>query len=215
MCGRFISPPAADIERHWHLDPGEAYRQSFNVAPSQDVWIIRDAKNGEREIAAFRWGFRPQWAKREWINARSETAFDSKAFAPAALKHRCLVPAIGWYEWSGEKPARQPHALHLEGFAPFAFAGIYTARETESGWQPSFAILTRPATPALSAIHTRMPVVLGPAQYAPWLDRAASRATAEAQITQPFAPIQSYPVSTLVNRPANDSPECLRRVDLG
>jgi putative SOS response-associated peptidase YedK len=212
MCGRFISPSEADIERYWQLVPGSEYKQSFNIAPSQDVWIIRHDRSGAPEIAPFRWGFRPAWAKREWINARSETVFETRAFASAAKRHRCLVPAIGWYEWSGEKPSRQPHVLHLNGFEPFAFAGIYTAREVESKWQQSFAILTRPATAALSMIHDRMPVVLAPEQYAAWLDAATPRATLEAQITPPFAPIQTYPVSTLVNRPANDSPECIRRL---
>lgn len=210
MCGRFISPSESDLERYWHLVPGDAYRQSFNVAPSQDVWVIRKRRSAELELAPMRWGFRPNWAKREWINARAETVFETKAFASAALRYRCLVPAIGWYEWSGVKPVRQPHVLHLDGFEPFAFAGIHTAREIATGWERSFAILTRPATAALTAIHDRMPVVLAPDQFEPWLDAATPRAMLEAQITPPFAPIRTYPVSTHVNRPANDDPECMR-----
>jgi putative SOS response-associated peptidase YedK len=214
MCGRFISPSESDIERYWHLVPGEAYRQSFNVAPSQDVWVIRHDSQGIRTVAPLRWGFRPVWAKREWINARAETVFDTRAFAAAAKSNRCIVPAIGWYEWSGEKPARQPHVLHLDGFKPFAFAGIYTARESDSGWERSFAILTRRATDAIATIHDRMPVVLTAEQQARWLDAAASRAALEALLAPaPDAAIQSYPVSTLVNRPANDTPECMQPAD--
>lgn len=214
MCGRFITPSESDIERYWHLVPSEAYRQSFNVAPSQDVWVIRRDHQGSLAVAPLRWGFRPSWAKREWINARAETVFDTKAFAAAAKRHRCIVPTIGWYEWSGEKPTRQPHVLHLDGFKPFAFAGIYTARETESGWVRSFAIVTRQAIEAIAAIHDRMPVVLAPQQQAAWLDAAAPRQTLEALLAPaPEVPIESYPVSTLVNRPANDTPECIRRAD--
>jgi putative SOS response-associated peptidase YedK len=215
MCGRFISPSESDIERHWHLVPGDAYRQSFNVAPSQDVWVIRRDSHGSLAIAPFRWGFHPAWAKREWINARAETVFDTKAFAAAAKKNRCIVPAIGWYEWAGEKPARQPYVLHTDGFRPFAFAAIHTARETEQGWERSFAILTRQAVESIAAIHDRMPVVLTAEQQERWLDAAASRdALASLLAPPPLTVIATYPVSTLVNRPANDSAECIRRLEL-
>ena len=52
--------------------------------------------------------------------------------------------------------------FHLEEFEPFSFAGIWTARETDDGWQHNYAILTGPALPELAEIHGRMPVMLGP-----------------------------------------------------
>jgi putative SOS response-associated peptidase YedK len=55
------------------------------------------------------WGFQPNWAKRAWINARAETVFEARAFAKDAMRHRCLVIAAGWYEWTGDKSPRQPH----------------------------------------------------------------------------------------------------------
>ena len=135
MCGRYITPEQGDIERHWDLVPATSYRQNFNTAPTQDAPVVFINDDGVRELRMFRWGFQPHWAKRAWINARSETLFESRAFAPAAKRRRCLVPAIGWYEWQGSKAPKQPYVFHVDGFRPFAFAGIWTARE---GADPQF-----------------------------------------------------------------------------
>lgn len=48
--------------------------------------------------------------------------------SPAAGRHRCLVPANGFYEWATVASKKQPHYIHpadLEGF--FALAGLLAA----------------------------------------------------------------------------------------
>lgn len=127
MCGRFITPDQAAIEREWGLIGPVDFKQSYNLAPSQRAPVIRLEESGEMNLSLLTWGFQPGWAKRAWINARSETVYSSKAFASAARKRRCIVPAIGWYEWQGKKAPRQPYVFHRDGFLPFAFAGIWTA----------------------------------------------------------------------------------------
>jgi putative SOS response-associated peptidase YedK len=210
MCGRYVSPQAQDIERHWRLTPGAWYRQSFNLAPSQQAAIIRHAPDGSFLLDAGTWGFQPAWAKRAWINARAETVFTSRAFAPAARKHRCLVPAIGWYEWQGERAPKQPYVLHLEDFEPFAFAGIWTARETEEGLVHSFAILTRPALPGIARIHDRMPQVMSADAYAAWL--APDTADPAALLVPAQADFLADPVSNYVNKPAHNDARCLESI---
>jgi putative SOS response-associated peptidase YedK len=207
MCGRYITPAEGDIERHWDLAPNDAYRQNFNTAPSQLAPVIRLGANGKAELYSFHWGFQPAWARRAWINARSETAFDSKAFAAAARKRRCLVPAIGWYEWQGSKAPKQPWCFHLDGFTPFAFAGIWTARDTVAGPDMNFAILTHAASPDLAAIHNRMPVIVHPDDYAAWLSPETEMPAK--LIGPPAGGVQTYNVSTFVNKPQNTGPECL------
>lgn len=211
MCGRYITPEEADLERHWQLTPSIAYRQIFNLAPSQLAPIIRHDKEGRTELASFRWGFQPTWAKRSWINARSETVFETRAFQSAARKRRCLVPTIGWYEWQGAKAPKQPYCFHLDGFRPFAFAGIWTARKIDGGWNHNFAILTGPAAPYLEHIHDRMPVLINPKCYEAWLSPATENPAA--LITEPYAPVSTYAVSTLVNKPENNGPECIVPID--
>ncbi len=175
--------------------------------------VVRINPEGEKEAALFTWGFQPGWSKRAWINARSETAFESRAFAPAARKRRCLVAASGWYEWQGPKAPKQPYVFHLDGFRPFAFAGIWTARETDEGWAGSFAILTRPATDKLEWIHGRMPVVLDPEHYEAWIAPETSEAMAREIASDAFGEIETYAVSTYVNKPANNDAECIRLVE--
>jgi len=208
MCGRYLTPEIADLERAWELTVPEGYRQSFNLAPSQLAPIVRPGADGGLELDMLVWGFQPHWARRGWINARSETVFTSRAFAPAARRHRCLVPALGWYEWQGEKPPRQPWLFHLDGFRPFAFAGIWTSSGTED--PATFAILTTDASPELATIHDRMPVVFNSADFARWLALDCDEDEAVRIIGNNRADMAVYKVSSYVNRPANNDAACIQ-----
>jgi putative SOS response-associated peptidase YedK len=210
VCGRYITPEQGDIERHWNLVSETAWRQNFNTAPTQAAPVISCDDSGAPALRAFRWGFQPHWAKRAWINARSETLFDSRAFAPAARSRRCLVPAVGWYEWQGKRAPKQPYVFHADGFRPFAFAGIWSVRE-EAGEQVfNFAIVTRPAIASLAQLHDRMPVVLRRADEAAWMSAATTVEDAKKLLGEPETPIRVYPVSTFVNKPANNDARCIR-----
>lgn len=209
MCGRYLTPDQAAIERHWGLVAPPDFAQSFNLAPSQPAPVIRADESGAMDLSFLIWGFQPAWAKRAWINARSETVFDTKAFASAARKRRCLVPAMGWYEWQGDKAPRQPYVLHLDGFRPLAFAGIWTGRETGEGWVRSFAILTTAARGPLSAIHDRKPFILREEDYAAWLDPATPVDDVKALLVNDREGITAYQVSPYVNKPANDDAACI------
>jgi putative SOS response-associated peptidase YedK len=211
MCGRYVSPKTSDIERHWQLTPDAAYRQSFNLAPTQAAPIVRYDRDGIRRLDTFVWGFRPAWAERAWINARVETLFSSRAFASAARKRRCLVPAIGWYEWQSQGGRRQPYFCHLVDCVPFAFAGIWTGRAVDDEAELSFAIVTRPSTPAIAGLHDRMPQIIAPQHYEDWL--ASDNASPASALVAPDADVAAYAVSTYVNKPANNDPACFERVD--
>ena len=209
MCGRYLTPDQAAIERYWGLASPPDYFPSYNVGPSQRAPVIRLDQHGNRGLSLLTWGYQPGWAKRAWINARSETVFTLKAFARAAQRHRCLVPALGWYEWQGSEAPKQPFVFHLEDFQPLAFAGIWTARETPDGWQRSFAILTTEASGPLREIHERKPVVLNPDDYAAWLAPETSAEVAEGILRRDIAGISTYAVSAYVNKPANDDARCI------
>lgn len=208
MCGRYLTPEEADLERAFDLRAPADYRQSFNLAPSQPAPVVRLTPDGRMALDLLVWGFRPYWAKRAWINARSETVFASRAFEKAARQNRCLVPALGWYEWQGEKAPKQPWLFHLDGFRPFAFAGIWTPGGREL--PESFAILTTDAAPALAGIHDRMPVVLDEADHAGWLATDCSEAEAGSILARHQSDMSVYKVSPYVNKPANNDAACIR-----
>ncbi len=76
----------------------------YNIAPTQQVPIIRLNADGERELAQVRWGLVPFWAKdpkigKNLIDARAETVAPAPAFRSAFKTTRCLIPASGFYEW--------------------------------------------------------------------------------------------------------------------
>jgi putative SOS response-associated peptidase YedK len=210
MCGRYLTPDQAALERYWGLPAPPDFSQSFNVAPSQLAPVVRADDNGVESLDLLTWGFQPGWAKRAWINARSETVFESKAFASAARRRRCLIPAMGWYEWQGAKAPKQPYVFHAKGFLPIAFAGIWTARETDDGWDRSFAILTTEASGPLAAIHHRKPLVLGRESHARWLAADTAIEEAAAMVQSDIDGITAYAVSNYVNKPANNSADCIQ-----
>jgi putative SOS response-associated peptidase YedK len=78
MCGRYVSPDEASIEREFNLVRTEwQFPPSFNVAPTQQVPVIRQI-DGELQGSLLRWGLIPFFAKGEppkysTINARIET----------------------------------------------------------------------------------------------------------------------------------------------
>lgn len=207
MCGRYLTPDEAALERAWDLRAPRGYRQSYNFAPSQAAPVLLPQAGGGWSLELLTWGFQPHWAKRAWINARSETVFTSRAFAAAAKRHRCLVPAVGWYEWQGASPPRQPWLFHLGGFRPFAFAGICSPpAETENG---NFAILTTEAKGGLAAIHSRMPVVLDASDQSRWVAEDLSPDEAMAVIAGHVVDFETYKVSPYVNKPANNDAACI------
>ena len=202
-------------------------RPRYNVAPSQDVAVVR-ADDGGRTLGMLRWGLIPAWAKDhaigyKLINARSETAAEKPSFRSAFRTRRCLIPADGFYEWRREGKSRQPWLFGLRDGAPFAFAGLWERWTVPQGAalagslserSPGDAvetctILTTVANGTVAPVHGRMPVILPPDAYGPWLageDVALAPYPADA--------MTAHPVSTLVNRPANDDPRCVEPIAL-
>ena len=229
MCGRFTQRMSWQ-ELHEQMDLVGTplnLRPRYNIAPSQDVAAVRGSDNG-RALSMLRWGLIPAWTKdpaigHKLINARSETAAEKPSFRSAYRHRRCLIPADGFYEWRREGKTRRPWLFTLKDGAPFAFAGLWetwtvpedaalTGSLAERG--PGDAvetctILTTAANETVAAVHGRMPVILPPDAWDAWL----------AGEDVPLAPypagdMTAHPVSTHVNRPANDDPRCIEPVAL-
>jgi putative SOS response-associated peptidase YedK len=132
-------------------------------------------------MGAGRWGLLPDYANGDdktlcakLKNARSETVREKPTFAALWQKgRRCLVPASGFYEWPEVKVKGQPP---FQVTAPksecFGFAGLWIKR----GDLVTFTILTQPASPALSSIHSRMPVAFLPSQADQWFESSPDQA---------------------------------------
>ena len=114
MCGRYeLHAHPAAIALAFGLPAPPELAPRYNIAPMQQVPIVRINAHGARELAFVRWGLVPRWAKdpaigAKMINARGETVRDKPAFRTAYRRHRCLLPASGFYEWQVRGSGKQP-----------------------------------------------------------------------------------------------------------
>ena len=122
MCGRFtLTAGGPEIAAALGVDPAAidaaGHRPRYNIAPTQPHFIVRERRE-ERQALAARWGLVNSWAtdaKRAGaqINARAEDVPRRRAYRAAWEQgRRCLVPADGFFEWTGPKSARQPVWFH-------------------------------------------------------------------------------------------------------
>ena len=218
MCGRFvIDLPLELIATCFGLQDVPVLPPRYNIAPTQPVPVIRQGADGQRHLDLLRWGLVPSWAKEAragLINARAETVDAKPSFRQAFRQRRCIIPASGFYEWQKAGKKKVPYYLRMADGAPMPFAGIWENWRSPDGQVlESCAILTTAANAAVAPIHERMPVILHPDAFTPWLEPALHDAEQLAALLAPCPPghVTAYPVSILVNIPANDSPACIER----
>jgi putative SOS response-associated peptidase YedK len=86
--------------------------------------------DGKKQLAMLRWGPAPSWSDDlsigyKLINARSETAPDKPSFRSAFKHRRCLLPAAGFFEWTGKAGKKQPYFITRTDSKPLVFAGLW------------------------------------------------------------------------------------------
>lgn len=217
MCGRFtLTTPADQLQKHFNLFTTVDLIARYNITPSQDVAVITE-DGGQRHLEMMRWGLIPRWAKDASIgnklaNARGETVAEKPSFKAAFRKRRCLVPADGYYEWKKEGKGKQPYWFHRDGGLPLALAGLWeTWRDRDADRTlTTVALITTEPNALAAQVHSRMPVLIGEADWGLWLDPRSDLARAEALI-RPWEgdDLRAWPVSTRVNIPTHDDPECI------
>jgi len=217
MCGRFtltVNPTELQDSFSNYTFP-EKFAPRFNIAPTQPVLAI---PNDDKLTADFFiWGLIPMWAKdpdvgSRLINARGETLGEKPSFRGSYRHKRCLILADGFYEWkvpTGKK-AKTPYYIHMIDRKPFAMAGLWDHWESPDGSTiKTCTIITTTPNELMEKIHDRMPVILHPRDYAKWLNSAPQTPEQLQPLIKPFPAeaMSAYPVSTLVNKVANDMPK--------
>ena len=233
MCGRYsLFAPPGDIEARFDAAFDFDFDARYNAAPSQSLPVI----TGEDPdtIQRMEWGLVPAFADDRtdhgYINARAETVAEKRSFADAYESRRCLVPADGMYEWVTEDGGKQPYRVALPDDDLFAMAGLYER------WEPpqrqtglgefggggseddgddvveTFTIVTTEPNDTVRELHHRMAVILDPVEETQWL---SGDTDAVGDLLDPYdGPMRTYPVSTAVNSPSNDSPGIIEEVDV-
>jgi len=224
VCGRFTQTDPERIALEFSVT-GQIVRLElgprYNVAPSQPVAVVRVTQpGGPRELAALQWGLLGSGGHElragGIINARVETMRKKRPFRDALAARRCLVVADGFYEWQRQGDRKQPYYITRPDGALLAMAGLWDRWTSPDGEViESFAIVTKPSRPPVNEIHDRMPAVLAEQHHSVWLEPArVAPPGLEAMVLEPSPPLEARPVSTRVNKPANDGPELIEKVEL-
>ncbi len=219
MCGRFsFSPLAKIIEDRFDVKVDSTYKPRYNSAPSQRLAVITNAQPDR--LSYFKWGLVPFWAKdpkigNRMINAKAETIAEKPSFKNAFQKRRCLVPADSFYEWKRISSSEKiPYRIMRSDQSLFAMAGIWETWKTpEDEELHTFSIITTSPNKLMENIHNRMPVILHREDEKKWL--TTDNPNSLESLLQPFDEklMTAYPVSTLVNSPANDVEKLHEQVD--
>ncbi len=225
MCGRYRLSRRKQIleEQFAALSDDADWSPRHNIAPTQFVPVVRQISGtASRKLSLLRWGLIPSWANDSskaaaMINARSETAAIKPAFCDALRFRRCLIPADGFYEWEKIGSAKQPYCFEVNRGGLFSFAGLWETWNDSSGKAlETCSILTTTANAITIRIHDRMPVILDPQCYDLWLDPRITDPIVVSEFLKPFDArlMNCFPVSSRVNRPGNDDPECSAPVEI-
>jgi putative SOS response-associated peptidase YedK len=239
MCGRYtLTPMAIDmLPGLFGIDPTampDLGPGRYNVAPTQQMPVVRADAEGHRHMELLRWGLVPFWAKDPkkgppLINARADTVAEKPSFRAAFKARRCLVPADGFFEWrdqppnatlfegvtQGEAPkiakSKQPVYFQMADRKPFAFAGLWERWQGPEGELESFTLITTQPNPLVAGIHDRMPVILPKEAYTVWLDPRQQDSSVLIQLLSPYPAddmIATF-VNPAVNSVRNDDQACI------
>ena len=226
MCGRYVlHGPHSRLREHFDLRDCAAWVARYNIAPQSEILVVRDRPGVGRVGQLVRWGLIPRWARDASIglklnNARAETVAEKPSFKASFERHRCLIPANGFYEWQAlsedGKVRKQPWLIRpADDGEFFAMAGLLSAWKSPDGQDiVSACVITTTPNSLMAPIHDRMPVLLAAGQFEAWLDRAYRDVGALGQWLAP-APAQgmrAHPVSTRVSNARNEGPELLEPI---
>lgn len=224
MCGRYeLHSHPATIALTFGLAHVPEVMPRYNIAPTTEVPVVRMNADGQRELVRLRWGLVPRWARDpaiglKLINARGETLAEKPSFRMALRRHRCLLPADGFYEWmpvpatNGTPAHKQPMHVGMKNGSLFGLAGLYERwRSPDGAVVDSCTVITTAANAAMLPIHDRMPLIIAPDQYDRWLDPAHTDLL-DLIVPFPATAMAFYPVSTRVNAVAHDDSTLIKPV---
>ena len=226
MCGRFtITYSYEELKQHletnFKINNFKAVFNlpRYNVAPGQEIIaVINDGQNNR--VGNLKWGFLPSFAKDEkiafsMINAKSETVHEKVAYKDAFKKRRCLILADSFYEWKRVGKDKTPMRILKKDKQLFAMAGIWNTYQRDDGTKiHTCAILTTSANELIALIHDRMPVILDKNQQEIWLNQNSNEQDLKSLFkSYPSTLMETYQVSSIVNKASNESIECINKVE--
>ena len=221
MCGRIDqSKPIEHYLRGWPAIANDSHAApKFNVSPGMYRPILH-VVDGEKRIDDLHWGYQAAWAAGKvpvTINTRLEK-ISGRYWKHLLHVGRAIVPADGWYEWTGEKGAKQPWHIHRSNREPLFMAALANfGAATDNKAAAGFTIITADALGGMVDVHDRRPVVFSKLDAALWLDPDLSAEGAEEiarQMSLAADLFDWYAVNKLIGNVRNDGPEFAQPVAL-
>ncbi len=219
MCGRkTLTKGKLEIIEELSVDEWEEeFEPSYNIAPTQFSPVLRKVSS-HRVISPMRWGLVPAWAKDlslagRMINARAETILEKPSFRNLVNRKRCIVITDGYYEWKKTGNIKTPYYIHHPEGALLQMAGLWDQWLTpENTALFTYTVITTHPRPDIARIHNRMPAILPPDHAERWLSsqKLVRKDLQRLLSSHNSVELEAYPVSPLVNSPANDSPHCIK-----
>ena len=219
MCTRYVlyQEHLREILDRLGMAGATGFSTRYNIAPGSLIPAARSSAQAvQPEAVLLRWGLVPAWAKEDigckLLNARAETIASKPAFRDALRKRRCVIPASGFYEWQSVGHLKQPWLIRRRNQQPFAFAGLWESwRAPDGATLETCTIVTTEPNELMRPIHSRMPVMLAPEQFAPWLDARTTQSEKLAPLLHPApaATMSAIAVSRRVSNVRHDDPACL------
>ncbi len=192
----------------------ESYFPSYNIAPTKKSPVL--IYDQVRKVVPMQWGLVPSWAKdrkfgSRLINARVETLSKKPSFKHLLPTRRCIVLSDGYYEWKKTGNRSTPYYIYPQDKRLLLFAGLWDRWITPEGDAlQSYTIITTTPWESISHIHNRMPVILDHHHLDQWLKtRSTPLKETMKLLYPPPRPLRCHPVSSLVNSPKNNRPECI------
>ncbi|MEM9065056.1 MAG: SOS response-associated peptidase [Planctomycetota bacterium] len=172
MCGRYVvnfswqdidrllAGSVGDIDLDDLADPSP----NWNTAPTHEVPVLRtrDSVTRPETIA---WGYQPHWSDTLLINAQAEKA-TGKTWGKPFRTARCVVPAGGFYEWTGPPRNKTPLYITRADGEPMLMAGLVMTTKDSTG----VVVMTQKPNLEMEPVHRRMPAILEPEVCGAWLD---------------------------------------------
>jgi putative SOS response-associated peptidase YedK len=150
------------------------------------------------------------------FNARAETLTERPAYRTLVARHRCIIPASGFYEWRKDGSRKQPLYIPRADGHPLALAALWTIWRDPAAAEPvtSHTIITCAPNHFMERIHNRMPVVLDGDGVDRWLDAETVQPAEVLGVLGPCRDdvLTAYPVAPLVNHVRNQGPELIEAV---
>lgn len=210
MCNRFRSIHAAE-------NSPRALRESLrfnfefnpNVAPTDVVPVFLARIGGPPEAAMARFGITMKrgGATFPLTNARTD-GIRKGQFRSHIKARRCVIPALGFYEWR-EEDGKQPYYFSRKDGQALMLAGIWEESTYKDDTRPAFAILTDEPNVLITPYHDRMPLALADDQIDTWLD-LSQPIMPDATLLLPLDHFQVRPMDRAMN---NSREKNLAKID--